>query len=516
MSESLFHSPVGLYPFQQESIAQDYVKVLDGGGMLIVWDAGAGKTVFGIRMSCLLQEEGRGDLTLVMCERGKIDEWIEDFTTFSDQVVHKHYGPNRMRRLEKAGQVDVIVTTYETAKLDLVKFNRQGKTKRGTKLSAGPLFERLAGQSVLWLADESAAKLGNRGTDLYKAIEWSLKEARKLNPKQRVFGLTATPMESGYENAYNQGRLMFPQAMPKVGEFEQWFVKSRHPVYHTPRYDMQNIRMFRDMVAPHIDRRRKTDPDIMEQFPKKVEQFIRVDMHPKQAALYERIAKLQSLQEEPIPGLWLALRLVADHPASLVEAARTGESVLIKMLVEEIGEEEILATPSAKEKELLVRLDHIVNGQGDKAVCFTFFGQTVLRVLAQSLRSKGFDVYENHGGMTQSESADIRAKFRQSERPGVYLTSDAGARGINLPEATNIFEFESSLTYANHVQRIDRIHRINSTSPTVVCSTMVTNKSVEEGIVRKMLARNEQMDILLGDEDAGESFMTAQERKSLF
>lgn len=118
--------------------------------------------------------------------------------------------------------------------------------------------------------------------------------------------------------------------------------------------------------------------------------------------------------------------------------------------------------------------------------------------------------------MTQSESADIRAKFRQSERPGVYLTSDAGARGINLPEATNIFEFESSLTYANHVQRIDRIHRINSTSPTVVCSTMVTNKSVEEGIVRKMLARNEQMDILLGDEDAGESFMTAQERKSLF
>lgn len=520
MSERLW-GDTPLYPFQEESIAMDYLRTQSGGGMIVCWGTGCGKSFFGMHMACLLAEDGRDglldhDTTVVLCEKGKLSEWVEDFETHTRLSVRKHHGPSRMKQLAKLGLPDVLVTTYETAKADLVKFVRPGEGKRGTRIEPGPLFDLIGGTSVLWLADESAAKLGNRTSDLYKSFDWVFRKQRKLKPTgHRVFGLTATPIETGYENAFNQGRLLFPDRMPTVGEFESWMVESRHPVYGTPKYNQDAVDDFVQLFRPVIDRRGKTDPDIMAQFPSKVERAVHVEMGQDQARLYRTIASLQAESEDPIPGLFTNLRIVAGHPAALVLAAKQGESKLSKMLVEEIGEDELLRIPSAKEQELLVRLRHVVQEEGEKAVIFTFFGQTVLPVLAKSLRAKGFKVYENHGGLGEHESAERRRGFRTDPSPCIFLTSDSGARGINLPEATHVYEYEGSLTYANHVQRIDRIHRISSNAPSVTCTTMVLDDTVEERILAKMLARNEQTDRLLGEEDS-EHFLTAEDRKALF
>jgi SNF2 family DNA or RNA helicase len=273
------------------------------------------------------------------------------------------------------------------------------------------------------------------------------------------------------------------------------------------------------MVAPIIDRRRKTDPDIMAQFPKKTEQSLIVEMGPEQSELYELLESLQDNPEDPrepvlVDGLWTLLRMAAGHPAAIPLAARNGSSKVAKMLVEELGEDYFTTISSAKANELLIRLEHVVKEQGQKAVVFTFFGQTILPVLAKMLRDKKFKVYTNHGGMSESEQAESRLAFRADPEPCIFLTSDAGSRGINLPEATHVYEFESALTYANRTQRIDRIHRITSTSPTITCTTLVTNRTVEAAIIEKMSQRNEQSDLLLGDDDAGEGFMTAADRRA--
>ena len=83
-----------------------------------------------------------------------------------------------------------------------------------------------------------------------------------------------------------------------------------------------------------------------------------------------------------------------------------------------------------------------------------------------------------------------------------------------MPEATYVIEYESALTYANRTQRLDRIHRIDSEAPSVTCMTLMLDGTVEEPIALKMIDRNEQTDILLGDADAGENFMSAPERKA--
>lgn len=519
---ALFHSPMGLFDFQEESIVRDYLKTEGGGGMMVVWDTGTGKSIFGLRMATLLAEDARNgvrehDLTVVLCEKGKIGEWAEDFSKFTKLSARKHHGSNRWKVMERDGLPEVLITTYETAKSDLVRFARPAKGKRGTRILPGPLFEAIADKNVLWLGDEFAAKLGNRTSDMYKAFDWVWRRRRKSRPKShRIFALTATPIETGYENAFNQGRLLAPERMPTVAEFEEWMVRSRHPVYNTPTYRSENAADFAALLNPIIDRRRKTDPDIMAQFPKKVERVSRVEMDREQAKLYDLVATLQHPDEDAVPGLWTVLRMIADHPAALIEAAAKGQGKMAKMLVEELGEDFLRSVGSAKEKELLVRLEHAVKEERSKVVVFTFFGQTVLPVLAKAIRAKGIKVYENHGALSEQESHQRRQSFKTDNDPCVYLTSDAGCRGINLPEATQVIEFEGSLTYANHVQRIDRIHRISSESASVVCTTLVTDDTIEVSILKKVLERNEQSDVLLGDDDAGEGFWSAQERRAAF
>lgn len=515
-TDDLYHSPLGLFPFQAEGIAEAYLTTEQGGGRLIVWDTGTGKSHMGMRMSTLLAEDAVSetkthDLTVLVCEKGKVDEWVKDFLRYTRQSVRVHHGTGRMQRLERDGLPDVLVTTYETAKSDLVKFVR-AKGKRGTSMAHGPLMETIEGLSVLWVCDEFG-KLRSRSTDNYKAFDYVFRKMRKSHPTtHRVFGLTATPIERDWEDAYNQFRLIRPDLMPTVGEWEAYFIKGRDP-YGRARYRDEVMHEFAAMARPIIMRKRKTDLDVIAQFPKKVEESLHVQMGPEQGALYDLVEALQEGQEEPVPGLWTILRMVAGSPASLVHAAAKGDSVLAKMLVDELGADYLRSIPSAKERVLLDYLTPLVKGQGAKAVVFTFFGQTVLPVLADLLRKNGFKVYENHGGLSQVQMGQVRQAFRDDPRPCVFLTSDAGSRGINLPEATYVVEYESALTYANRTQRLDRIHRIDSEATSVTCMTLVVDQTVEVKIIERMIKRNDQTDTLLGDDDAGENFMTASERR---
>ena len=155
-----------------------------------------GKSIFGLRMATLLAEDAangvrRHDLTIVLAERGKVSEWVDDFATFTTLSVRKHLGPGRWKWLEKNPLPDVLVTTYETAKLDLVSFE---KAHRGKKIVPGKLFRHIEDLNVLWLADEMGAKLANRTSATYKAFDWTFRQMRKKHPHtHRAFGLTATP-----------------------------------------------------------------------------------------------------------------------------------------------------------------------------------------------------------------------------------------------------------------------------------------------------------------------------------
>ncbi|MET7363291.1 SNF2-related protein [Streptomyces sp. NPDC005562] len=508
----LFSSPHGLFPCQQEGAAFAYLK---RSGLLVA-DTGIGKSVIAMALAALLAEDGSEDLVLLVCKQNKITEWAEDLTSFTPFDHRTHHGSTRMRRLAD-GLPDVLISTFETLRADLTTFAvRPGK--RAQTPAPGPLLTALreaqaAGRRVLVVYDEISDKLRNRASRMYKSHHYALQQLRRAQPDLRAIGLTATPLSSSYEDGFNLLRLLVPDSMPKIKEFEQAVVRSRDD-YGRPRYDADGVEAFVALAQQHIWRKRKSDPDVRGMFPKRIEEFRALSMRRDQAELYTSVAALQDGLEAPVPGLYTALRQIAAHPASLIHSAQHGTSRLARTLVDGVGAATLQRISSAKTEELVEYLSPIVHAQGDKAVVFSQFGPSVLPLLAETLRTEGVRSYLYTGEMTAPEREQARRSFRSDPRACVLLTSDAGKDGINLPEATYLVEYDSALTYETRTQRLGRIDRITSTAPSITCTTFVLQQTVEEGIVETMLQRNEMSDHFLRDVGVSGHHGAAQRRRS--
>ena len=478
-------------------------------GHVLVWDCGLGKSVGAIALAVLCVQEGLVEHVLVVCERNKVREWVADFETDTDLQTRRHHGSGRLKKLETGGVPPVLVTTYETAKRDLA-------APRGPRsFSPGPLLAALKGKNILVVYDESA-KLRNRSSGNYKAHQYALGELRKAG-RVKVLGLTATPLERGYEDGFNQLRLIVPEHMPLVKEFESRYVLSRDP-FGRPTYNKIAINEFVERVGPHLTRKRKTDPDVIDQFPPLVEEYRLVELPQAQRDFYnmaEDLAFEMGTQDDQDMGAWMLLRQIAGHPASLVHSAASGSSRYAKAIVEALGTEFLRSLPSAKLAELEGYLRLVVKDQGAKAVVFSFFGQSVLPEIEGRLRELGYPVFPYHGGQTAAENELSKKLFKESEGAGVFLASDAGARGINLPEATYVIEFESALTHAARIQRRERAHRINSALGPVTALTLIAEGTIEESIFNSVLRRNEDHDHFAGDAEAGGEFVSAADRREI-
>jgi superfamily II DNA or RNA helicase len=507
-----------VYDFQARGIAESVLM----GDVMAVWDTGIGKSHLAMGASGILFEDGLIDLVLLVAEKNKIHEWVADFKKFTALEPFLYHGPKRKKLFERhrgpdgfEAHTDVVVSTYETLRSDVATFVKG--PGRGTSIRDGEMLTWLRGRRIMVVYDE-IGKLGpSRSSKLYKAHAYLLKELRKLDPNLRVLGLTATPISRDWENAFNELRLVQPEAMPTVGDFDKLMVKSRHPVYGTPTWRGENIEQFVAMCEPLIIRKRKTDADVIDQFPKQVEEVRRVSLIKAHKELYDLVESLafdDAGNYMEVPGLWTLLRQVAGHPAALCHSAEKGTQ-LAQMLCEGLGESFLRAVPSSKSEALLSYLKPLVLGQGAKVMVFTFFGQSVLRELKREISAEGMAVYPYHGGMSAAQQRDMLADFRRSSGAGVLLASDSGARGINVPEATYVVEYEVA-THAVRLQRMNRSHRIDSTAETVHCMSLVLDGTVEENVVATMLARNTASDTLLGDHDAGADFTTAEDRRRIF
>lgn len=459
------------------------------------------------------------DLTVVIAEKNKIEEWREDFEQFTALIAHKYHGSGRERRLEKAGDVHVFVTTYETGRNELLAYKSTGSRGKGDRVD-GPLVTTLGlhGKRTLWVFDEPI-KLRNRRSENHRAYDHILKSLRREVPSQRVLGLTATPMERDMEDAYNIGRVIMPSKMPTVTRFDELFVAERDHLGR-PRFKPGRQQVFATMFQGAVLRKRKTDPDVLDQFPKQVEESARISLNPEHARLYEAV---EAMCDAPDDGtddrttaqieaqehqLFTMLRMVAGHPAAVLRST----SAMAMAVVEEVGVDRIRQIKSSKTEWLLDQLQIIVRGQGAQVVLFTFFANTVLPELQEALTGAGFLVSIYRGGSRDNEEAKRNFKEGRTE---ILLASDSAARGINLENAEYVIEYESALTYANRKQRMDRAHRISSRNPSVTCITAVLENTIEEHIVDLMLARNRAQDILLGDGDDGSAFISAAERRRL-
>jgi len=494
---ALYYSPRGLYPFQTEHVAQAYLGMLNGSQAewMFAWDTGLGKSHAAMQLAALAFEDHTVDFVLLVCEKNKLREWKDDFERFTKLTVRIHHGPGRKNKLAKEALPDVLITTYETGKADLVKTVMRNRRKA---VESGELLERVQQTHPMVIFDE-ADKLSNRTSATYKAYDHTLKTLRRVFKNLPTVMMTATSIRKDYENSFNQLRLLRPQSMPLVKEFESYFVRGRD-IYGKARYWDHRTEEFAAICQPLMLSKSKTDADVIDQFPRMTEEALWVELDADQRKLYDLVKELDG-----VGGQLQALRQICAHPRAVVHSAQEGSSKLAKGLVEEFGLEYFLNLSSAKTEALVAYLEPVVLDQEDKAMVFTFFGPSVIPWLAEALTKAGIRVFMLH----ELDS------FKAHPGGAVLLSSDAGARGINVPEASYLVEYDMATTYGIRTQRLNRVSRIGSGGPSVTVRSMLARRTVEVGLMYSMLRGNVQSDELLGRGVTGEEYMTAAMRKQM-
>lgn len=497
--EPLYHSPVGLYQFQAEGVAYALMRRDN----LYVYDTGIGKTHIGMATAALLFEDGLIDHVIVVCEKNKLAEWGADLETYT-RLSHRLYrGAPEARRKMLLAPPQVLVGTYETIRNDAGQYVEVPKRKR-KKLVPSFFCESLTGKRVLVIYDEMT-KLGNRSSDNHKHHALMIEHIRTFGDC-RVMGLTATPIENGPENYYNLGRILCPAAVGTVAQFEHEHVESYDAYGKAVKF--KNLDRLAARMNGVMLRKRKTDPDVVDQFPQKVEEVTYIDLGKNHLDFYRTVDRLFGGDDDV--SLFTVLRQIAGHPMSLM----TSEGTTAQAIARTVGEEGLRALGAPKLDRLVTYLEPLVKGQGAQVVVFTFFGQSVLPLIADRLEEEGYSVAVNHGGLGDRAREEAKARFR-SGGAGVFLTSDAGQRGINLPEASYVVHYELPLTYASYVQRSDRIHRIDSKHPSVTVMSFVTRATVEDAISGLVLKRNEWSDALIDTQADEAGFVSAAHRREM-
>lgn len=511
--------PFELHPFQWhiiEDAIQSTSKIMGA-------DCGMGKGVMSIFVACWLYDNGLIDHILLECEKNKFNEWKSELARYSTFSV-AYLDTPKGRDEAFANPPEVLLGVYETVRnyaSELAVKSVEGRERKSWV--TGPLTESLAGKRILWIADEGPAKLGaSRSSAIYKSHEKMLKDLRKAG-SVRALSLTATYINRDPLGFINFCRLMDPHIFPRIVQAEEEHVvkdQFNNPIFFKNLDENDTPagqKSLKEKTSHLIIFKRKTDPDVIHLFPKIEPSFEYVRMGNLQRDFYNAVLK-KAKQSSAFEGanFFSVLRMIAAHPYSVVRsvdnaiAGKKDPPALSKYLVDTLGRDTLAVIPSAK----VDRLIEIIQSSDEPAVVFTFFGQSVLPLIHQEFEKNDIKTSINHGSLNYTQRVSAQSDFN-SGRTQVFLTSDAGARGINLPAAGRVFNFDVPLTYANWWQRVNRANRLDSQKASTNIIDMVVQDSIEEGILELGLKRHAWSDSLTPEDEDSPDYLSAAQRREI-
>lgn len=520
--QPLFHSPLGLFDFQAEGVAHVYWAWSESSEpvRLALWDTGIGKTVLALATSALAFEDAIVDVVVVVVDANKVLDWAkEDTPRFTDLTVAAYVGSPAKREKILADPPQVLVMSWSTGRNDICTFRPKGRAVE----SDGILTEFLRGKRVAFVFDEFSA-LRTRSSKTYMAWEYLAKALRKTPHQPKMLGLTATSVEKWPEDHWNACRILSPERAGNVGDFYPTYVKS-YDLYDNPA-DWKNLTPadtepgvlpLNQMFAPITLRKRKTDPDVIDQFPMKMENpptF--VDLAPLHRKVYEQVEEIFSGDDvdDMVQRQGFGLvRQLASHPMALL-ASKSG---FARQVVDAVGAPFLETLAVAKVEAMLAWQERMAEQQ---TVIFTFYGQSVLPLLQHALVSHDYKVSVNHGQMSLADRQAAQHAYKAGDTQ-IFLSSDAGAKGLNLGCGSGLLHYELPALYSTYDQRSNRIHRIDSKHPSVTIDSLVAKDTVEHPLGINMLKRNvwsEQVQDADYDDysgDPGEGFLRAKDRLAM-
>jgi superfamily II DNA or RNA helicase len=443
-----------LRPYQRRGLAWLSAMSELGLGGCLADDMGLGKTIQVIALHLLRR---RGPL-LVVCPASLLGNWERELRRFApDLPVRRYHGGGR--HLADVARDEVVLATY-------------GMVLRDRKALAEVAWD-------LAVADEAQY--------VKNPLSRSARELRSIPAAVRV-ALTGTPVENRLSDLWSILDWTTPGLLGSLEGFH------RQVAVPVERYGDAKVREhLAATVRPFLLRRRKTDPDVAPELPRKTETDRFVPLTPEQATLYEAVVRESLAEIERTQGLarrgmifklLTSLKQVCNHPAHYLKqrgplAGRSGKLAAFDEL-----------------------LDVIVD-EGDSALVFTQY-VAMARLLEAHLRDRGIESLLLHGSVPVRRRDEMVASFQSGTVPIFLLSLKAGGVGLNLTRATHVLHYDRWWNPAVEDQATDRAYRIGQDRPVQV-HRLVTEGTVEDRIASLLVSKRELAEAVVG---SGEAWVT--------
>lgn len=515
-----------LHPFQSAGLNVIWDCMTMGDRRFILqWDTGAGKTVAGSLIAQKLFDEGLIDKVLVFCDKVKIDDWLEDMrrdTSLKVEKVSEKFTRIKRHNFYLSDTSDVLVMNYEKV--------RGPSKKRGQKV---PNFSRtdlkeiaalINGKRILVIIDE-AQKINTDKNLLRSGFDYILNHHSDM----RVLALTATPYTISPVNIFNILDILSPHLNGITtltrDQFKRQYAKDYFVMSYGPwvnelkvrEWDRKKLRLLGKAHERSTHIAMKSDPEIAKQFPKSIQKKLIFDLSDEDKIIYKYTLQMaQDRYSTEIGSVQWGyvdiLRSICNTSSSLLY----GDSKIAAEIVQHFGPDAFKIENSAKYQLYEKELESIFENN-EKVVMFTRWTNKSLFLYEGAFKKKfGTEVpiITHWGtGLSNEEKKIRRDNFNALNGPALFLTSDAGERGLNL-YAPYLYHIELPRMYSTFKQRSERINRADSKSKGI--STTWTYWStakgtVEEKVEQKVILRKQEADIIRGQQDTEDDMEDAEE-----
>jgi superfamily II DNA or RNA helicase len=400
---------------------------------------------------------------LIVLPSSLVFNWEREVKKFSPGIsVCKHVGAQRTKDARILARYDLVLTTYQTARMDMA------------------FLKKIEWEYVV--LDESQY-IKNPESAVFKAVG-------ELIAKHKI-SLSGTPIENSLADLWAQMQFLNPGMLGSFGYFKKHFIQ---PI--EKKQDEVKKAELRRLVQPYLLRR--TKEEVAPELPPPTELVFYTEMTETQRKLYEQeksAVRNQILNLDPtqpqnriaVLAALMRLRQIANHPGLISDLGFgiSEEAAEIRNPKSEIE--------SGKFNDVIEYFETIRRA-GHKVLMFSSF-ERYLQIFRAHFEESGHAYAWLTGGVSQAQRKQAVDKFSSDPTVQAFLiTTKAGGVGLNLTAADYVFVLDPWWNPFVEDQAIARAHRIGQTEK-VVAVKFIAKDTIEE----KILKMQEKKALLAGE-----------------
>jgi hypothetical protein len=433
-----------LRPYQQAGVNWLWLLTQLGLGACLADDMGLGKTMQVISLLLALKKKRSGKPSLLVLPASLLGNWEAELARFAPSLRSLFIHGSQLKKdtmdamagsRSALHNVDLVLTTY------------------------GTLMRQTWLQQQEWqlLVLDEAQAIKNPATRQSKAV-------KSLRAKSRI-ALTGTPVENRLSDLWSLFDFLNPGLLGSAQRFKG-FVKA------LSERESDQYAPLRNLVAPYILRRLKTDRSIISDLPDKSEVLAYCGLSKAQAMHYQQAVTQMAKAIENLDGIkrrglvlsyLLRFKQICNHPSQL------------------LGDDRYDPKMSGKFLRLAELCEEIASRQ-EKLLVFTQFREMtapLANFLTQQFGQPGLVL---HGGTAVKQRQKLVACFQDEGGPPFFVLSlKAGGTGLNLTQASHVIHFDRWWNPAVENQATDRAFRIGQ-KKNVLVHKFVCQGTIEEKI----------------------------------